>query len=172
MSCDPGPILIFQNQGGRLTDTTLNVGLDKAFGFWNSVNSGDFNGDGKLDLICGNLGVNSKYELYGNNGLVWHVGDLSGAGVQDVFESYYPIGSGKLFPIRNYGEVLAAIPFIQELYDGYSDYASTTTDKFLGEQLDQFNKMHITKFESVIYLNKGGTFEMIDLPVDAQLSPV
>ena len=172
VSCDPGPILIFQNQGGRLTDTTLNVGLDKAFGFWNSVNSGDFNGDGKLDLICGNLGVNSKYELYGNNGLVWHVGDLSGAGVQDVFESYYPIGSGKLFPIRNYGEVLAAIPFIQELYEGYSDYASTTTDQFLGEQLDQLNKMHITKFESVIYLNKGGTFEMIDLPVDAQLSPV
>ena len=172
VSCDPGPILIFQNKEGVLSNVTKMMGFSKAIGFWNSVSSGDFNGDGRLDLICGNLGGNSGYEIYRDSDLVWHLGDLSGGGINDVFESYYPSDIGELSPVRTYSETLGAIPFLQELFSTYSDYAAATTDQLLGAQNDQLRKINITKLESVVYLNKGDRFEMKDLPLAAQLSPV
>jgi hypothetical protein len=97
---------------------------------------------------------------------------LSGGGINDVFESYYPSDIGELSPVRTYSETLGAIPFLQELFSTYSDYAAATTDQLLGAQNDQLRKINITKLESVVYLNKGDRFEMKDLPLAAQLSPV
>ena len=172
LACDPGLILIFQNKEGKLVNVTNMIGLDKTIGFWNSVSSGDFNGDGRLDLICGNLGGNSRYEIYRDRDLVWHMGDLSGGGINDVFESYYPIDADQLSPIRTYPETLVAIPFLREEFSSYSDYASANTWQLLGVQRDQLRSININKIESVIYLNQGGKFEMRDLPINAQLSPV
>ena len=172
ISCDPGMILIFQNNDGVLINVTKKVGLNNAIGFWNSVNSGDFNGDGRIDLICGNLGGNSGYEIFRDRDLVWHVGDLSGGGINDVFESYYPRTVGELSPIRTYPETLSAIPFLREVFSNYSDYASANTSQLLGGQIGELRQININKIESVIYLNHGGRFEMKDLPINAQLSPV
>ena len=73
-----------------------------------------------MDLVAGNIGTNSAYELYGESGITWHHGDLSGGGVSEVFESYNGASPSKDLPVKSFTEVLRAIPFLRELYPTYS----------------------------------------------------
>ena len=172
LACDPGPIRVFANEGGELIDTTTRLGLSEYVGFWNSVTSGDFNGDGKLDLLCGNLGTNSRYEIHRLNGLVWYHGDISGSGMNDVFESYKVKRNSNSVPIRPRNEVLRAIPFLGELFTTYNSFASANSKQILGTQFNGLGQVQITKLESVIFLNRGDSFEAVDLPPEAQIAPV
>ena len=172
LACDPGTIKVFLNEGGKLTDATSQMGLGDFVGFWNSVNSGDFNGDGKLDLICGNIGTNSRYEIYRQHGLAWHYGDISGGAMIDVLESYHTRLGVEWYLIRPRHAVLQAMPFLGEMFPTYTAYASATASQVFGERISELNRLEIKKFKSVLLLNKDGRFEAIDLPPTAQHAPV
>src|SRR5207302_1424269 len=80
LACEWGPLRIFLNEKGRLCEVTQALGLDRYAGWWNGVTAGDFDGDGRMDLIASNWGLNTKYKtspshsrriyygLWGNNG--------------------------------------------------------------------------------------------------------
>ena len=54
-----GPVHVFRNQRGRFEDVTAAWGLADLKGWWTSVTAGDFDGDGRMDLACGNWGRNT-----------------------------------------------------------------------------------------------------------------
>jgi hypothetical protein len=64
LACDAGSIRVFRVAGGRLTDLTRELGLDRERGFWTGVTAGDLDGDGRMDIVASNLGRNSKYEKF------------------------------------------------------------------------------------------------------------
>lgn len=172
LACDPGPITIFKNQKGKLIDVTAKLGFDDHVGFWNSVSSGDFNGDGRMDLICGNLGTNTEYELYRKKILEWYILDITGGGTYDLFETYQIPENANSYPLRVYSDVLKAIPFLPDRFPSYAAYSVSTSKQLLGNLTANFNSYKITNFESVLWLNNGENFEMKSLPIDAQISPV
>src|SRR3989449_4543848 len=53
------PVRVFRQEHGRLVDRTAEAGLSGTEGWWNTVAAVDLNGDGRKDLVLGNLGLNS-----------------------------------------------------------------------------------------------------------------
>src|SRR3989449_3769216 len=53
------PIRVFHQENGRFVDRTEQAGFAGTNGWWNSIQAVDLNGDGRPDLVLGNLGLNS-----------------------------------------------------------------------------------------------------------------
>jgi hypothetical protein len=50
------PLTLIKNNDGNLSKEKLNDSCDEKFGWWYSIEAGDFNNDGQEDLVLGNLG--------------------------------------------------------------------------------------------------------------------
>ena len=57
-----GPIRVLHNDRGRLQDVTKAMGLSELSSRWNGVTAGDFDGDGRLDLIATSWGRNTPWQ--------------------------------------------------------------------------------------------------------------
>ena len=55
-------IRILKNNGSTFEDITDKTGLSQETGWWNCVIAADFDHDGDMDLVAGNLGLNYKYK--------------------------------------------------------------------------------------------------------------
>ena len=94
-------VAVLLNRDGRLVDVTGGSGLDAHPGWWNSVVSTDVDGDGDLDLVCGNYGLNTKYHPSGKKPVTLFYGDMDGSGKKRIVEAKY---EGKRpLPVRGRG---------------------------------------------------------------------
>ena len=89
LACDWGPIRVFQNHAGQLTDATAALGLDAYRGWWNGVATGDLDNDGQVDIVASNWGRNTKYQRYLARPLRAYFGELTGDGSFHVIEAHF-----------------------------------------------------------------------------------
>ena len=59
------PLSFFENDGQKLQNVTKKLHLEKTVGWWNTLEKCDLDNDGDMDIVAGNLGLNSKYQKYG-----------------------------------------------------------------------------------------------------------
>lgn len=171
LACEAGPIRIFRRENGVWKQITEACGLDKFRGFWNSVTAGDFDGDGKIDLVCGNWGRNSWWQELSEKPLIIFHGDLNRDGVQEVLESHYDRQDGSYYPWRDFETLGNSIPFLKEQFITHEKFARASTPTLMGSRMQELQKLEINFFDSAIFLNRGKTFEVFPLPVEAQLAP-
>ncbi len=55
------PVTFLKNNKGQFEDITPASGINNKVGWWTSIASIDFDNDGDMDYIAGNLGLNSFY---------------------------------------------------------------------------------------------------------------
>ncbi len=56
------PVTFFKNTGGKFSSIKELSGINKKTGWWNSIAPGDFDNDGDIDYVVGNLGLNSFFQ--------------------------------------------------------------------------------------------------------------
>jgi len=173
-----GPVRIFRNESGKLVawdaPVTLNdqpTTLNQLSGWWNGVNTGDFDNDGRLDIVVSNWGKNSAYGTSRDHPRKVYYGDFGGGGGVDVIEAYYNEEMKAEVPGRGLKAVGAALPWMREQVGSFEAYGKATLKDLYGEKLRRAGKVEVATLESVLLLNRGERYEARALPVEAQMSP-
>lgn len=166
------PITVFRNMGaGRLAKQTI-PGFVGSHGWWNRVIAGDFTGNGRVDVLIGNFGLNGRLQASAAEPTVMYVKDFDGNGFGEQILT--TVSGGKRYPIVLRDDLIRAVPSLKARYRTYQDYATqTVTDVFPPAELSSAIADTATTFESALARNNGdGTFSVSPLPREAQLSPV
>jgi hypothetical protein len=165
-------ISILRNDKGHFTDVTNASGLGETSGWWNCIKAEDVNGDGNIDLVAGNLGLNSMLKASQKEPVEMYLNDFDNNGSLDqVICSYH---DGISYPVASLDELSSQIAGLRKKFPNYSDFGGKIVKEIFGKNLiEQSVVKKAVMFESCIFTNNGdGTFSTKKLPVEAQFSPV
>lgn len=171
LACEWGPLHVFRNNHGQLFEVTGALGLTNYIGWWNGINTGDFDGDGRMDLVAVNWGQNTKYERYRAKPIRLYYGDFDGDGNVELIESCFESEKRDYAPIRMLDSVAKAMPFLSERFSTLQMWAETTLNQALGDRISQAQFHQAQWLESSLFLNRGSHFEPRILPATAQFAP-
>jgi hypothetical protein len=165
-------VYIFRNDKGLFTDVTSTAGLDETSGWWNCIKVADVNGDGNMDLIAGNLGLNSMLKASTKEPVEMYLNDFDNNGSLDQVICTYQ--NGISYPFASLDELSAQISGLEKKFPKYSDFGNETVYDIFGKStIDQSVLKKAVLLESCLFLNNAdGTFKTYTLPVEAQFSPV
>lgn len=163
------PITIFENNNGNLSKVEKE-NFTSSYGWWFSIEQGDFDNDGDMDYIAGNLGLNYKYKTSSDKPFDVYYNDFDANGNADIVLGYY--NKEKHYPLRGFSCSSEQIPALKKKIVKYDAFASMELKDVYGEEKLK-NSLHYSAdtFASVYIENLGnGQFKITDLPNVAQLS--
>jgi hypothetical protein len=171
LACEWGPLRVYHNVRGELQETTQALGLAEFSGWWNGVTSGDFDGDGQLDIIATNWGQNTKHENHRQKPLRIYYGDPSENKSATLLEAWFEPAFNSYVPIRMLDLVTRAMPELSDRFPTHQSWAEASIDDVLADRRDRIRFHEAKWLETTLFMNRGGHFEARPLPLDAQLAP-
>jgi hypothetical protein len=171
------PITFFKNNHGKLQNITEQTGINKQTGWWNSITAGDFDNDGDIDYIVGNLGENSFFRASDEYPVNVYAKDFDKNGSLDAIVTVFlkdKDGVKKEYPALNRDDIVSQLPPLKKKFLKYKDFASADIhEMFTEEEMKGAMVLHVNNFKSCFIKNNGkGKFEMYPLPAMAQLGPL
>lgn len=170
------PLTFIQNNGVSFTiDTT--TGVEQHRGWWNSLASGDFDNDGDIDYVAGNLGLNSNYKATPAEPMTVYAKDLDKNGSLDAMLFCYlqsEDGSKKPFPMHAREDLSSQLVSIRKKYPTYKSYGlATMNDLWTATEKQDAIEKSANQLQSCYIENKGnGKFVLKPLPPMAQAAPL
>ncbi len=162
------PVTIYRNTPTGFEKTEI----PHSSGLWNCVRAADFDGDGDIDLVAGNLGLNSILRASPSEPLGLWVKDFDGNGSTEPVLTYYRQGKNYVFSDKD--ALVSQLPFLKKRYVEYRKYAESTFDEVFPEEIRKGALHREVEILATCYFeNKGnGQWVAHPLPNEAQLSPV
>ncbi len=171
LSVEWGPITIFKNNDGDFENATNDLGLAEVKGWWNGVTTGDFNEDGRLDIVATNWGLNSNYNMYARHPIRVYYEDFDNNGLLDIIEAYYDPEMREFVPERGLNPLSRWLPNLRIRMPTHRKFASSSLREIIGPQLDEAPYLEVNSLANTMFINRGDKFEATHLPVEAQFAP-
>ena len=74
-------------------------------------------------------------------------------------------------PQRGWWLVRAALPFLQEKVHSYEAYGQASVEEIYGEKLPRMKQVEVNTVATMLFLNRGKSFAVVELPAAAQWAP-
>lgn len=161
-----GGIYAFMNHHGHFTKKTL---TDKK-GWWNFVLPVDLNNDGHIDLVAGNLGLNSRLKASDKEPVKLYYNDFDDNGKKEQVLTYFL--DGRELPFANKDELQKQMPILKKKFLYAENFAKASLTDIFGAQKLASSEIHEANyFANALLLNDGKMNYTINaLPWQAQLS--
>ena len=167
------PLTILENDGQGNFSLAMVEGFEHTEGWWYSLAVADVNGDGRDDIVAGNLGLNTKLKASIEQPLRLYLNDFDNNGQKDPIVFHFQDGESTPFATRN--DLIAQVSAFKKLHKNYTAYAQLNGAKELFAQVNTEGMMEKEVYElrSMVFLKQeNGTYVKIALPQEAQYAPV
>jgi hypothetical protein len=166
------PVQFYHNDGKRLQNVTQSTHLPPLRGWWFSLAAGDFDHDGRPDLVAGNLGLNYTYTTSKDSLFGVYAASFTGNRTTDVVLTQ--VIKGTEYPFAGFAPLGRAIYPLGVRFPTYGSFADASISQlFSPAQLEQSVHYQADTFASVYLHNDGkGTFSVAALPNPAQIAPI
>jgi len=172
------PIKVFRFDGGKFIEANDIVDPSSSVknlnGFWQGLSVADMDNDGDMDIVAGNLGLNTRLRKNGDQSvLTMYIGDFDKNGQREHIVGYNR-PDNKVYPVAMKDEMAKQMPsMISKKFNNYKNFAGKRIDEIMGDALDADSvvELHVDQFASMYFENVGGLkFKGHALPNEAQLS--
>ena len=165
------PVKIFMNYQSGFVDKTSEYFTEPSNGFWFSLAVADVDGDGNDDIIAGNLGLNSPFNISEKEPAELYYGDFDANGSVDPFFNCYV--QGKSYPFVSRDELNEQIYGMRKKFSSYKNYAEASMKEILSpEELLKSNHLSVNETRTICFLSRNGKMVKSELPLQAQFSMV
>jgi hypothetical protein len=171
------PITFLKNDKGVFKNISANSGINSQLGWWNTIAPGDFDNDGDIDYIVGNLGQNTFYKASDKYPVAIYAKDFDNNGSYDAFPTLFLTTSQlddtkREFPAQTRDDIVKQMISMRSRFQNFKSYANATFDQlFTKDQLKDALILKANNLQSCFIRNDGnGKFTLSPLPVQAQLS--
>jgi hypothetical protein len=166
------PVQFYEHDGERLRNVTRATGLPPMRGWWYSLATGDFNYDGHVDLVAGNLGLNHSFTTSEESRFGVYAADFTRNLTTDILLTQEIDGTEyPVFGLARLGSAIYTLDIQFPTYESFSDVS--VPQLFTSSQLNEALHYQADTFASVYLQNDGdGTFTSFALPNVAQISPI
>ena len=171
LACDWGPLRIYKNVSGKFQDVTETWGLSRYRGQWNGVTTGDFDGDGRMDIVASNWGRNTKYQRYLSEKPIRIYFGPGRGDYGHLLEAYFDPTLKKYVPWVSWDDLGKSLPQIRERFDSYRAYGTASVEDILGPFSEISSILEVDTLDTMVFMNRGGRFEPAPLPIEAQMAP-
>jgi hypothetical protein len=166
------PVRVFHQESGRFVDRTAAAGLAGSEGWWNSITVADLNGDGRPDLVLGNLGLNSYVRASAKEPVRLYVDDFANDGSLEQILTLYKHGVS--YPLPGRDDLVRLLPALRSRFPTYADFGASRIEDILpAASRARATVRQATDFATSVAINEGnGRFSLHALPTEAQFAPV
>jgi len=160
-----------KNDKGSFINQTNLEDIANTKGWWFTIQETDINNDGLPDYLVGNSGLNIKFKASYKKPFKVFANDFDNNGTPDIVLSKEY--NGQDVPVRGRECSSQQMPYIQQKFGTYSEFANANLVEIYGDKLNTAYKAEVNEFKSLLLVNKGdGSFEKNILPIEAQLFPI
>lgn len=163
--------VLMQDSAGNFQDKTREYGMENTNGWWNTILSGDFDKDGDMDFVAGNLGLNSRLRASAREPVTLYAGDIDHNGGMDHLLTYF--NQGVQYPFISRDQLVKQVPSFRREFLKYSTFGSVRREDIIpSKDTARYTVNHAYCFSSVYLENRSGKFLLSALPIEAQVFPV